>query len=80
VKLQTLPLLAGKNIDASFVGPTVAGTIDVVVHVERSADGTMRVMSFITPTGFVTDGVIDSVIRFDRRSGSLRPVGEIRRV
>jgi len=80
VKLQTLPLLAGKNIDASFVGPTVAGTIDVVVHVERSADGTRRVMSIITPTGFVTDGVIDSVIRFDRRSGSLRPVGEIRRV
>ena len=76
VKLQTLPLLAGKNIDASFVGPTVAGTIDVVVHLERSPDGTRRVMSIITPTGTVSDGVIDSVVRFDRRSGSLRPTGE----
>ncbi len=75
VKLQTLPLLAGKNIDASFVGPTVAGTIDVVVHLERGPDGTRRVMSIITPTGSVTDGVIDSAIRFDRRSGSLRPTG-----
>jgi pilus assembly protein CpaF len=76
VKLQTLPLLAGKNIDASFVGPTVAGTIDVVVHLERSPEGTRRVMSIITPTGSVSDGVIDSVVRFDRRSGSLRPTGE----
>jgi pilus assembly protein CpaF len=73
VKLQTLPLLAGKNIDASFVGPTVAGTIDVVVHVEKDSEGSRRVISIITPTGRVTNGVIDSVVRFDRRSGSLLP-------
>jgi len=76
VKLQTLPLLAGKNIDASFVGPTVAGTIDVVVHMERSPDGVRRVISIITPTGEVVDGVITSVVKFDRRSGSLLPTGE----
>jgi len=76
VKLQTLPLLAGHNIDASFVGPTVAGTIDVVVHMERTAEGKRRVVSIIEPVGSLTNGVIDSVIRFDRRSGSLLPTGE----
>jgi pilus assembly protein CpaF len=39
VKLCTLPLLAGRNIDHSFVLPTVAGTIDVVVHLQRGPDG-----------------------------------------
>jgi pilus assembly protein CpaF len=76
VKLQTLPLLAGKNIDASFVGPTVAGTIDVVVHMEKDSEGARRVVSIITPTGRVTDGVIDSVVRFDRLGGSLLPTGD----
>ena len=32
VKLSTLPLLAGRNIDSSFVIPTVASSIDIVVH------------------------------------------------
>ena len=32
VKLCTLPLLAGRNIDSSFVVPTVASCIDLVVH------------------------------------------------
>lgn len=60
VKLSTLPLLEGRNVDASFVLPTVAGTIDLVVHMERTATGHRRVASIIAPTGEVTDGVITS--------------------
>lgn len=67
VKLSTLPLLEGRNVDASFVLPTVAGTIDVVVHLERSATGHRRLGRIVTPTGEVTDGVIASVARFERR-------------
>ena len=76
VKLSTLPLLAGRNIDASFVLPTVAGTIDAVVHLERSSEGVRRVTEIITPTGSVTEGRIDSVTRFDRRGGVLRAIDE----
>jgi pilus assembly protein CpaF len=76
VKLSTLPLLAGRNIDASFVLPTVAGTIDAVVHLERSPEGVRRVTTIITPTGTVTEGHIDSVTRFDRRGGVLRAIDE----
>lgn len=32
-KLQTLPLLAGENISFDFITPTVARSIDWVVHV-----------------------------------------------
>ena len=74
VKISTLPLLAGRNIDHSFVLPTVAGTIDVVVHVERAMDGSRRVVEIIHPTGTVTDGVIDAVTSFDRRGGELARV------
>lgn len=65
VKLATLPLLEGRNIDASFVVPTVAGTIDVVVHLERSASGHRRLRQIVTPTGEVIAGVIASVARFE---------------
>ena len=32
VKMCTLPLLAGENVSASFVVPTVAASVDLVVH------------------------------------------------
>ncbi len=55
-KLCTLPLLAGRNIDASFVVPTVASCIDVVVHCERSSDGHRRVAEILEVTGEVESG------------------------
>ena len=75
VKLSTLPLLAGRNIDHSFVLPTVAGTIDAVVHVERSSEGVRRITEIVTLTGSVVEGEIEAVTTFDCRGGVLRPVG-----
>lgn len=74
VKISTLPLLAGRNIDHSFVLPTVAGTVDAVVHVERAGDGRRRVREIIHPTGTVVGGVIEATTSFDCRSGFLARV------
>jgi len=74
LKISTLPLLAGRNIDHSFVLPTVAGTIDAVVHVERVRDGQRRVREIIHPTGEVSDGVVEATTSFDCRSRSLARV------
>jgi len=71
VKLCTLPLLAGRNIDHSFVLPTVAGTIDVVVHLQRGSDGLRRVIDILAPTGSVVDGVIETRRVFHRDGESL---------
>ena len=71
VKLCTLPLLAGRNIDHSFVLPTVAGTIDVVVHLQRGPDGMRRVIDILAPTGFVVEGVIETRTVFHRDGKSL---------
>jgi pilus assembly protein CpaF len=56
-KLAALPLLAGRNIDASFVLPAVAASVHLVVHCERDASGARRVVEIVTPTG-VDGGVI----------------------
>ncbi|MHC3000345.1 CpaF family protein [Microbacterium sp. HJ5] len=56
-KLAALPLLAGRNIDASFVLPAVAASVDLVVHCERDAAGRRRVVEIVEPTG-VDDGVV----------------------
>lgn len=71
VKLSTLPLLAGRNIDHSFVLPTVAGTIDLVIHLERDVDGRRRVRTIAQPTGRVIDGVIETVSVFEHVRGEL---------
>ncbi|GAA1936670.1 ATPase, T2SS/T4P/T4SS family [Microbacterium aoyamense] len=51
VKLASLPLLAGRNIDAGFVLPAVASSVDLVVHCARDAAGRRRVVEIIAPTG-----------------------------
>jgi pilus assembly protein CpaF len=56
-KLAALPLLAGRNIDASFVQPAVAASVQLVAHCERAASGARRVVEIVAPTG-VADGVI----------------------
>jgi len=56
-KLAALPLLAGRNIDASFVLPAVAASVDLVAHCERDAGGGRRVVEIVTPTGIEDGGI-----------------------
>jgi pilus assembly protein CpaF len=56
-KLTALPLLAGRNIDAAFVQPAVAASVDLVVHCERDARGRRRVAEIVAPMR-VEDGEI----------------------
>jgi pilus assembly protein CpaF len=51
MKLQTLPLLAGSNISHSFIVPTVASAIDLVVHMALLSDGQRRVQEILEVTG-----------------------------
>jgi pilus assembly protein CpaF len=51
MKLQTLPLLAGSNISHSFIVPTVASAIDVVIQIAMEQDGTRRVIEVVALTG-----------------------------
>lgn len=75
-KLATLPLLAGRNIDSSFVLPTVASSIDIVVHAELQASGHRRVVEIVAPTGEVGAGTIAVTQLFDLRGGVLHATGE----
>ena len=51
VKMCTLPLLAGENISARFVVPTVAASVDLVVHLGIGADGVRRVDEIVGGPG-----------------------------
>jgi pilus assembly protein CpaF len=74
-KLATLPLLAGRNIDAAFVVPTVASTIDLVVHCRLERSGRRRVVEIIAPTGRVIEGVPEAVTLFELGAGSPTTLG-----
>ncbi|MFZ4078429.1 MAG: CpaF family protein [Microbacteriaceae bacterium] len=76
-KLCTLPLLAGRNIDSSFVVPTVAGCIDLVVHCELDEKGNRRVREIIATTGRVVDTRVETVAIFQRVDGALVWTGNL---
>jgi len=74
-KLCTLPLLAGRNIDASFVMPTVASSIDMVVHCELDRHGRRRIREIVMPTGAILGSHLEAVTIFDIHDGVLTPTG-----
>jgi pilus assembly protein CpaF len=71
VKLCTLPLLAGENIAAAFVVPTVAASIDLVVQVGIDADGKRRAREIMAVPGRVEADVIEAEAIFVSEGGRL---------
>ncbi len=71
-KICTLPLLAGENISAAFVVPTVAACIDLVVHCRRDATGRRFVGQIMALGRRVENGAIETSILFDQSDGTLR--------
>jgi pilus assembly protein CpaF len=71
VKMCTLPLLAGENVTASFVVPTVATSVDLVVHLAMDARGARRVREIIGVGGRVEGDVIEAAELFTIRQGRL---------
>ena len=71
-KLCTLPLLAGGNISADFVVPTVAGCVDLVIHTHTTAQGQRRVREIVGLSGRVESGVVETEEIFGWQGGELR--------
>ena len=59
------------NIGSRFVVPTVAGSVDLVVHTGIDADGRRTVKEVATVTGRVENDMIESELLFGRRGGDL---------
>jgi pilus assembly protein CpaF len=74
-KLCTLPLLAGRNIDSDFVVPTVASSIDIVVHCELERTGTRRVVEVLAPSGRAAGSTIEASAIFALKNEVLEPTG-----
>jgi pilus assembly protein CpaF len=74
-KLCTLPLLAGRNIDSSFVVPTVASTVDLVVHCRMLPDGRRKVAVIAEPAREVDGAVLSAVDLFTLDGDELAPTG-----
>jgi len=70
-KLCTLPLLAGENVSHGFVVPTVASSVDLVVHVARDAHGHRRVREIAAVPGRVEADVIEVADLFVTRRDRL---------
>jgi pilus assembly protein CpaF len=70
-KLCTLPLLAGPNVSASFVVPTVAACVDLVVHLQVDGAGRRRVAEIVAVPGRTEGAVIETAPVFGTDGGHL---------
>ncbi len=71
VKMCTLPLLAGENVSAGFVLPTVATSVDLVVHLGSDATGHRRVREIVAVPGRSEGDVIETAEIFASRNARL---------
>ncbi len=70
-KMCTLPLLAGENVGHAFVVPTVAGCIDLVVHIAVERDGRRAVHEIVAIPGRVEGDVVETADVFTTRGDQL---------
>ena len=70
-KLCTLPLLAGENVSHAFVVPTVAASVDLVVHLAKDAEGRRRVTEIVALPGRVEGDIIEIAQIYHTRGGAL---------
>ena len=71
VKLCTLPLLAGENVGHGFVLPTVATSVDLVVHITKDGTGHRQVREVVAVPGRVEGDVVETADVFTMRGGQL---------
>ena len=71
VKMCTLPLLAGENVSAAFVVPTVATSVDLVVHLGSDVTGHRRVREIVAVPGRCERDVIETADVFTSRAERL---------
>jgi pilus assembly protein CpaF len=74
-KLVTLPLLAGENVSHAFVVPTVAASIDLIVHLGR-AGGDRVTDHILGVTGRLEGDRIETVSLWERSGDVLRWTGQ----
>ena len=70
-KMCTLPLLAGENVSHNFVVPTVAASVDLVVHVGRDVTGHRKLREIVAVPGRVEGDVIETADIFTTHDGRL---------
>ena len=70
-KLCVLPMLAGENVTAAYIVPTVASSVDLVIHAATGPDGRRRVREIVALSGRVESGVVETTDVFLTRSGEL---------
>jgi pilus assembly protein CpaF len=75
LKMCTLPLLAGENVSAAFVVPTVATSVDLVVHLGTDAGGHRRVREIVGVPGRIESDVIEVADIFTSRGDQLERAG-----
>lgn len=77
LKMTTLPLLGGPNVTSDFVVPTVASSVDLVVHCSLR-DGRRIIEEIRAVGGQVEGSVIGSEPLYQRVAGELvRTIGEV---
>ncbi len=75
-RIETMVLMSGLELPVSAIRQQVAAAVDFILHLERLADGSRRLLQILEVLG-VEEGEVatEAVFQFDLESGELRPTG-----
>jgi pilus assembly protein CpaF len=74
-KMCLLPMLAGSNVSAEFVKPTVASVVDIVVHLSMNSAGVRKVQQIVSVTGRFENNSIETIDLFSITGNELLATG-----
>jgi len=75
-KMCLLPMLAGSNVSAEFVKPTVASVVDIVVHLSMNSAGVRKVQQIVSVTGRFENNSIETIDLFSITGNELLATGQ----
>ncbi|WP_242654565.1 CpaF family protein [Symbiobacterium thermophilum] len=75
-RIETMALMSGVELPLSAIRQQVAAAVDFILHLERLADGSRKLLQIVEVVG-VHGGevIVEPVFRYDLEAGELLPAG-----
>jgi pilus assembly protein CpaF len=75
-RIETMVLMSGVELPTSAIRQQIAAAVDFILHLERLADGSRKLLQVLEVTGIQAGEITtEELFRYDPEGGALQPTG-----